>query len=84
MAEFENGYCTGCGYKVRRWGHRPFCWRRVTMMLDVDPSHKFRQRLLKEMNRHWRIRSLFLAKKRHMYFQYGDDPYPSEQGAAQL
>ena len=38
MAEFEQGYCTGCGYKVRRWGHRPYCWRKITMMLDVDAT----------------------------------------------
>ena len=80
MAEFEQGYCTGCGYKVRRlWGHRPFCWRKVTMMLDVDATHKRRQRLLKEMNQHWRIRSFFLGRRCHMYYQ----PDPNNQDTGQ-
>ena len=68
MAEFEQGYCTGCGYKVRRWGHRPYCWRKVTMMVDVDTRGPLIQKLLVEMLKHWRIRSLFLCKKKHMYY----------------
>jgi len=71
MAEFEYGYCTGCGVKVRRWGHRPYCWRKVTMLLDIYPSHELRHRLLLEMMKHWRIRSLFLVTKQHMYYQPG-------------
>jgi hypothetical protein len=40
MAEFENGHCTGCGVRVRRWGHRPYCWRKVSMALDFYPTKK--------------------------------------------
>lgn len=74
MAEFERGYCTGCGIKARRWGHRPYCWRKVTMMLDIEPSHEVKRKLLNEMVKHWRIRSFFLARKEHMYYQPGDLP----------
>lgn len=68
MAEFENGYCTGCGYKVLRWGHRPYCWRKVTMMMDIDSTSLRVQKLLIEMNKHWRLRSFFLCRKKHMYY----------------
>lgn len=68
MAEFERGYCTGCGYLVGRWGHRPYCWRKVTMMMDIDSTSRHVQRLLTEMNKHWRIRSIFLCRKKHLYY----------------
>jgi hypothetical protein len=68
MAEFENGYCTGCGYKARRWGHRPYCWRKATMMLDVPATTERVQKCLREMRKHWRLRSLFLSKPQHMYY----------------
>lgn len=72
MAEFENGYCTGCGVRARRWGHRPYCWRQVTMMMAVGEScHATKPRIarcMKQMRKHWRIRSLFLVRKKHMYY----------------
>lgn len=67
MAEFENGYCTGCGIRARRWGHRPYCWRKATMMLNVPATKPVIAKLLKEMRKHWRVRSLLLSKRRHMY-----------------
>lgn len=67
MAEFEGGYCTGCGIKARRWGHRPYCWRRTTMMLGVYATKEQKERCLREMYKHWRIRSLFLVRAKHMY-----------------
>ncbi len=72
MAEFENGYCTGCGVKVRRWGHRPYCWRQVTMMLGIDPNHKVIGKCIRQMNKHWRIRSRFLCKQKHVYYSPDD------------
>lgn len=69
MAEYENGYCTGCGYKSTLWGHRPYCWRKTTMMLNVHPTQAQIQACLWQMERHWRIRSLLLCKREHMYYQ---------------
>jgi hypothetical protein len=71
MAEFENGHCTGCGVRVRRWGHRPYCWRKVSMALDFYPTKKQIQWCLHMMSQHWRIRSLFLVRKKHMYYPIG-------------
>lgn len=79
MAEFENGYCTGCGVKVLKWGHRPYCWRLVAAISWADPTHEFKQRCLRQMEKHWRIRQLFLVKRKHMYWQLGDDkPTPGK------
>ncbi len=70
MAEFENGYCTGCGYKVRRWGHRPYCWRVVCHQLaHLDPTiSTVVKRCLHKMKQHHRFVSLFLAREKHMYY----------------
>lgn len=69
MAEFENGYCTGCGYKVKRWGHRPYCWRMVChYVAQVDTNGERIERCLQQMGKHHRFLSLFLAKKKHMYY----------------
>ena len=67
MAEHENGHCTGCGYHYRR-GHRPYCWRKVTMMVGADASMKNVRRCLVEMEKHHRIISLFLKKNEHVYY----------------
>lgn len=79
MAEFECGYCTGCGVRVRRWGHRPYCWREVMYSCGLSSiSHERRRHLLAKMSRFWRFRSLFLVRKQHMYYQPGYDiPEPS-------
>lgn len=88
MAEFERGYCTGCGYPAGRGGllgwllrgkHRPYCWRKVTMMLNVHAVYETKRKLLDEMQKHWRMRSFFLARKEHMYHQPGDLPAPREE-----
>ena len=68
MAEFEKGHCTGCGYLSRKWGHRPYCWRVVTCLVDADTNLKNVRRCLIEMNKHHRILSLFLSKKEHTYY----------------
>ena len=65
MAEREKGYCTGCGYKS---GHRPYCWRVVTMSMGIDATHKRIRKCLKEMGKHHRFISRFLAKQEHMYY----------------
>jgi len=69
MAEFENNYCTGCGYKVKKWGHRPYCWR-VAGCLNPTyyPSRDIIKRCIKLMNKHHKIISIFLAKKKHIYY----------------
>lgn len=71
MAEFESGYCTGCGVKARVWGHRPYCWRDIGNMSGAGKRYMNEQRIqscLRKMHRFWRIRSIFLVKKEHMYF----------------
>lgn len=70
MAEFEKGYCTGCGVYVAWWGHRPFCWRYMEAKYSLTGTCLTRKKLLKEMHAHWRIRALFLVKKKHMYYHY--------------
>jgi hypothetical protein len=77
MAEFESGYCTGCGVKARRWGHRPYCWRKVSMMLGMFASRHPIDMCRREMHKHWRIRSIFLVNKKHMYYPIG--PSDDEQ-----
>lgn len=86
MAEFECGYCTGCGFPLRRpfWrklfrvNHRPYCWRKVTMMLGIDATDEVKRLCLNEMQKHWRIRSFFVGRKEHMYYQPGYDiPEPA-------
>lgn len=69
MAEFEEGYCTGCGVKVKKWGHRPYCWRLVTMMLDIEPSVQVINRCIDEMKKNWKIRKHFLCDPQHIYYR---------------
>ena len=68
MAEFENGYCTGCGYKVKLWGHRPFCWRVMTMKFDLEVTKEQVTTFQREMVKYHRFRSRFLAHPEHMYY----------------
>jgi len=82
MAEFENGYCTGCGAKPnRKWlkwmprhGHRPFCWRYMCMKYNLEPTDSRVTELILLMRKHWRILSRFLCKQEHVYY------YPSGKG----
>ena len=67
MAEFENNHCTGCGYH-KRWGHRPFCWRKINQAAGVYLGSKNIRKCLKEAAKHHRFLSLFLSKKRHVYY----------------
>lgn len=84
MAEYENGHCTGCGVRVRRWGHRPYCWRKVSMGLSIYPTKKHIEWCLRQMAGQWRIRSLFLVRKKHMYYpigwRAGDTPAAQSSG----
>jgi len=68
MAEFENGYCTGCGVEVRRWGHRPFCWRVMTMKHNLEPTKERIETFQREMIKRWPIRARFLVHPEHMYY----------------
>ena len=68
MAEFENGYCTGCGYKAKIYGHRPYCWRVAGFLNGKYPDYKIIKRCIVLMNKHHRIISLFLSKNEHIYY----------------
>lgn len=79
MAEFENGYCTGCGMKTRHFGHRAYCWRVVECITGTPLTYDQRQIALRLMNEKTTIAQFLLRKLSAMYYHYNPERLPEKQ-----